>query len=221
MPEHIQNFLTTCVKLARPITILSLQWSVHSAGCSSPDVDAEPFLQQYTTADTIGNGMDDGNNSPQSSLSSILYTLTIHALTRSAPVTIDGESSRPVPFPTRHQVMHVLGSTTLAEVRAACRVGGDSIPRAVESDASDEEERSSESNSEEDEDESDDARGGRRDSKRQRRESASNTKRPALGPAPPQKMPKWVDERRDTGHAFAIEGKIYADGRDTVLDYAE
>lgn len=106
--------------------------------------------------------------------------------------------------------MHVLGSTTLAEVRDACKLGGDNVP-AID-DASDSASDSTDDDS--------DCDGERRQAyepraKRRRREYDRRTAARELG------LPQWTQERRVTGCAFAIDGKLYADGRDHVTNYAE
>lgn len=144
-----------------------------------------------------------------SPLNSLVYTITIHPIARTV--------IKSVPQATRSQTMVLLGSTTLWEFVENLLVGGDEIPvvlPAVQVEKNDAEDNSEEEGEDEDEDEDDMTRALK--GKGKEREHGWNE-----GQEIKKDDVRWGDEKRDVGSVLAIEGVLYADGREGMTDYAE
>ncbi|KAG0659690.1 hypothetical protein C6P46_005049 [Rhodotorula mucilaginosa] len=142
----------------------------------------------------------------------VLYSITVHP----APY---GPGTQHVP----QQKLVCLGTTTLAEIRDNLVVGGDNIP--VEEPAADEDPAENESDAGDS--------GGEEENRGAADEdgfdySAQQPPKPtdeffgggSAAPASAREV-RWKNERRVTGAAFIVEGRIYADKREGMQeDYA-
>lgn len=144
--------------------------------------------QRHATAPPAEPGTSAAEASP---LSRVMLKITFHPIPR-----MDHRS----PFAVAAQTLHVLGSTTLHELRSALVFACEGIPGVAEELAPEE----GEDDMEDDEDDMED--------EGEEQTVEHNTQAP--------EELRWKSESRKTGSVFAIDDVLYADQQEGMTDYA-